>query len=226
MIHSNKLYDWVINLTGLDYPVWSNTQIEKFLQQKSAPVIKGYDLLDLPNEIQQRKLKKYWFFDIYPTILRRVVNKCAITIQDVFHIERDYHSLGYRFCFGGEYWAMSYKIAKAVTDYYESDKRLQQIFHTVFAPSELWVHTVLLSTNILTEEEKKKMLVPKEKYQKLIGVAPLHYFVYEGAIKILTEEDYEKIKDSGKMFIRKVKTGSSERLISLLDKDRGERNIE
>ena len=62
--------------------------------------------------------------------------------------------------------------------------------------------------------------MPKEKYQKLIGVAPLHYFVYEGAIKILNEEEYDNIKASGKMFIRKVKTGCSERLIRLLDKDR------
>ena len=64
------------------------------------------------------------------------------------------------------------------------------------------------------------MIVSKDKYKGLIEVAPLHYFVYEEAIKILTEKDFENIKNSGKMFVRKVKIGISEQLITRLDKER------
>ena len=220
MMDSNRKYDWVINLTGQDYPVWSNYKIQIFLQNQLAPVIKGYDLSLLQDERQQRMLKKFWFFDIYPTILRRIVNKCAITMQDVFHIERDYRSYGYCFCHGGEYWALPYQIAIKVLAYYENNKQLQKFLHTVYAPSEFWVHTVLLSSDILTDSEKERMIVSKDKYKGLIEVAPLHYFVYEEAIKILTEKDFENIKNSGKMFVRKVKIGISEQLITRLDKER------
>lgn len=69
-------------------------------------------------------------------------------------------------------------------------------------------------------------MISGKNYQKLIGTAQLHYFEYKEAIKILQKEDYFKIKESGKMFIRKVCPKISDELIEQIEKDRSNKGGE
>jgi hypothetical protein len=63
-------------------------------------------------------------------------------------------------------------------------------------------------------------MIEEGKYQSLEAITPLTYIHYHPVIKILTEEDYPKIKESNKMFCRKVISKTSYKLMDLIDNDR------
>ncbi|MBQ6886178.1 MAG: hypothetical protein IJN54_01530 [Lachnospiraceae bacterium] len=227
MLQANGNYDWCINLTGTDYPIMSNEKIKEFLRkQNESPVIKGYQIDCLygteREEGAKDRVRKYWFYDIEPIFFRRVISKIAAIGQKALKINRKpgMEQMPWKFCYGSEYWALPFKVVKKVYHEYIQDKELQKVLKTVFIPSEFWVHTVLMSTNILSEREKEDIRFPGNLYDGLGSVALLHYFVYRDGIKVLDMEDYETIKKSERMFIRKVQTGVSDELIQRIQKER------
>ena len=54
--------------------------------------------------------------------------------------------------------------------------------------------------------------------QGLIKLSPITFFKYTKSIKILDESDYEDIRNSGRLFARKIITGKSDNLITMLSK--------
>lgn len=227
MLSEKKSYDWCINLTGTDYPIMSNEQIKEFLQkQNGCPVIKGYQIDRLygteSEEGAKDRVRKYWFYDVEPVFLRRVISKIASVVQKILKINRKpgLEQMPWKFCYGSEYWALPFLVLKEVYQKYTQDKELQKILKTVFIPSEFWVHTVLMSSDILSEQEKEEIRFPGNRYDGLGSVALLHYFVYGSGIKVLNMEDYETIRNSGKMFMRKAQTGISDELLEKIQKER------
>lgn len=219
-------YDWCVNLTGTDYPIASNEEIENFLSQQNAPVIKGYVLKDLCGTEKEKKVidrvERYWLYDIEPVWLRRLVSITALIMQNIFHIKRKCYLKNEKwiFCSGSEYWALPFEILCNVYKLYLQDVDLQKVLKTVFVPSEFWVQTILMSTDILSNKQKKTIQFGGNYYDGLGSVALLHYFVYIGGIKILGIEDYDAIMNSEKLFIRKVETGISDELIEKIQETR------
>ena len=52
---------------------------------------------------------------------------------------------------------------------------------------------------------------------KTISLSPVTFFKYNDSIKVLNEEDYEDVVNSGRLFARKIIKGKSDRLIAMLD---------
>lgn len=89
------------------------------------------------------------------------------------------------------------------------NKDIVRFFKTVYAPDELCVPTLVMNS----EFRDKAILVDKLTFQ---GVTPLHYLNYEDCIWSYDENDYDAIINSGKMFVRKVVSGKSEKLIEMI----------
>lgn len=89
------------------------------------------------------------------------------------------------------------------------EKAVVNYFKTVYAPDELCVPTLVMNSGF----RKKAILVDKLTFQ---GVTPLHYLNYEDCIWSYDENVYETIVSSGKMFVRKVVSGKSEKLIEMI----------
>ena len=74
------------------------------------------------------------------------------------------------------------------------------------------MHTLFFNSNW----SKRAIKRPEECDYNLINLSPITYFKYGNAIKILNEEDYKDIISSGRLFARKIVTGKSDHLISML----------
>lgn len=227
MLQSKKNYDWCINLTGTDYPIMSNREIKEFLEkQNGRPVIKGYQLDCMygtqKEENVKDRIRQYWFFDIEPVLLRKLISKTATILQKLLKIKRkpELEQMPWKFCYGSEYWALPLEVVRKVYQEYTKDIKLQKVLKTAFVSSEFWVQTTLMSKDILSEQEKEEIRFPGNQYDGLGSVALLHYFSYRDSIKVLTMEDYETIRKSGKMFMRKVQTGVSDELVTQIQKER------
>lgn len=227
MLQSKKNYDWCINLTGTDYPIMSNLEIKEFLEkQNGRPVIKGYQLDCMCGTQKEENIKdrirQYWFFDIEPVWFRKIISRMATILQKLLKIKRKpmLEQMPWKFCYGSEYWALPLEVVRKVYQEYTKDIKLQKVLKTAFVPSEFWVQTTLMSKDILSEQEKEEIRFPGNRYDGLGSVALLHYFVYGSGIKVLNMEDYETIRNSGKMFMRKAQTGISDELLEKIQKER------
>lgn len=209
VMNSGFKYIRVVNLTGTDYPVMSNEIIVKKLLDCSKEYIIGFRFGDQhideksPNDMKRKVL--YWYFNDYSNGLIRSLSGRLMRY-------RNYECIGYDFYFGSEYWALSGEVLEFLIKEYEEDIRLRKILKFAFAPSEIWIHTLFFNSVF-----KNKGIVYGTTYKGISELSPLEYFEYGECIKILTEDDFDKIIKSEKMFIRKVDLEQSGKLIALLN---------
>ena len=79
---------------------------------------------------------------------------------------------------------------------------------------------MLIQTIVFNSKFADNAILYKGNYPGLVGLTPLHYIEYDGEIKTYTEGDFELLMKSGKMFVRKLKSGISDGLIDMLNKIR------
>ena len=89
----------------------------------------------------------------------------------------------------------------------------------VFAPSEIWIHTLLFNSNWKTIGE----IYPGTEFPSIGRLSPLTYFEYGRRIKVFTEKDYDGLMNSGCLFARKIIAGKSDKLKSMIDQQRSGR---
>lgn len=210
MFSTGIKYKRVFNLSGLDYPLVSNKFLLEALPDDREYII-GYDVSGEPGINPQKgsmkdKFLYYHFMDQrFLSRLNRYKLKKA----------GSYEKLGYDFYFGSEFWALTYDCLKSVFEAFSEDKKLQRCLRFCFSPGEAWIHTVFFNS-----KWRERGQVYHDVYHGLLALSPVHYFDYGASIKILTEEDLDKLKQSGKMFCRKVQTGVSDTLVDLIEEAR------
>lgn len=114
--------------------------------------------------------------------------------------------------FGSDYWALTLPCARYVYERLCTEKQLVRYFRTSFVPSELCIQTLVFNSPFGAHA-----LLHQGDYPGLSGLTPLHYIEYGKAIKALTTDDLPKLTQSGKMFCRKVISGTSDALAQAID---------
>ena len=208
MLSKNEHYIRVINLTGMDYPIANKDVLLERLSNRQIEFICGFDV---KNEIDPGKRKmslKYSCFYLMDTfrILRGVMIRLRIP-------RLLYHRFDRSLYFGSEYWALTYDCITELYREYLKDELLQKLLRFSFVPSEAWVHTMFYNS----DWRNRTVYEPKVKYEGLISLSPVTFFKYNDSIKVLNEEDYEDVINSGRLFARKIIKGKSDRLIAMLD---------
>lgn len=208
MLSRKRYYSRVINLTGMDYPIVRKELLLEKLSNCQIEYICGFDVKNELDAGRRKMSLKYSCFYLMDTfkVIRALMIRLRLPRLLYRHVEL-------QLFFGSEYWALTYEcIAELYRDYLKN-KQLQQLLRFSFVPSEAWVHTMFYNSHW----RDKAIQPPKVRYEGLISLSPITFFKYADAIKILDEEDYEDIINSGRLFARKIVTGKSDRLISLLE---------
>lgn len=208
MLSKNFHYLRVINLTGMDYPIVEKEVLDEKLSNSQIEYICGFDV---KNEIEPGKRKmeqKYSCFYLMDTF--RILRALMIRLR----IPRPfYRKFDYPLFFGSEYWALTYECISELYENFKKNKQLQKLLRFSFVPSEAWVHTMFYNSCW----RDRAIHEPVVKYEGLISLSPVSFFIYTDSIKILNEEDYENVVHSGRLFARKIIKGKSDRLIAMLD---------
>lgn len=212
-------YDYLITLSGLDYPVWSNTKIEKYFEdhkgieilqglclEKSDPHSKGYQEFRFFSSHKQKS-----FLCRLGIVLRILLKHIGIKKPLVIYA----NGKNYKFYKGAAWWAISPKLASLVLSEWDNNKELVRYFMSSFCPAETFTQTVAFNS-----EFASKCLLTEGFYTCLQDLTPLTYIDYSPVVKILTEEDYDKVIRSDKMFCRKVVSGTSDRFVLMINGNR------
>lgn len=219
-MNSGKTYDRVFFLSGLDYPLWSNSQICDFLAHNSdKEFIKGMNLSDCykPQKMQTR-VRQYHFRDLplHSIIARKISCRLIRGVLNIMHIRKDnYIAIGaenFKVYCGSSWWCLSWKCLSHVYTMINTHKEFERYFKTCLAPDEMLVQTIVFNSEFVD-----KAILYEGEYPGLVGLTPLHYIEYDGQIRTYTEKDFEKLMHSGKMFVRKLQSGMSDGLIDKIN---------
>lgn len=226
-VNFSKHFDRLFFLSGLDYPIWSNNHLLEYLEENiDREILVGIPLT--------KELVGPEQFDTYSTI-RPFINIPFIgnTLNQKFSIASRIvlKSLGFKknlyfyiegkrwtIYKGGAWWCISEDLAEYVFDTYTQYPAIRRYFKHQFCPAETLIQTIAFNTL----EYKDKCSLFNAQYQGLSLLTPLHYINYGEQVKILTEEDFDKIIASGKAFARKFKTEISDKIMDIIDSDRGQ----
>ena len=195
-------------MTGTDYPVVDGKTLYERLNDKKVEYICGFDVKRELFSGKRKMINKYGRFYLMDThrVIRAVIKRMRLP-------RFSYRELQASMYFGSEYWALTSECLTELVDEYMKNEPLQKLLRFSFVPSEAWIHTMFFNS----EWKDKAIKQPEDCDDDLINLSPVTYFKYGNAIKVLDEGDYEDIINSGRLFARKIVTGKSDRLISLLE---------
>lgn len=210
-------YSHVVCLSGLDYPLWNTNDINTFFNSNpTKEFISGYNLTT--NKFQLPYIRNYHLFRDLECSNTWIKNKLIVASRNILkyilHKQTKVEING-RLCDvykGSDYWAITLQCAKYVYSTIKQ-KKLQIYFKTSYIPSEMCIQTIVFNSPFA----KDAMLWNDSKYPGLHTLTPLHFIDYTKQIKILDTSDYQRLKESGRMFCRKVISGKSDELVSIID---------
>lgn len=222
-VNSGNEYDRVFFLSGLDYVLVSDKEFCSYFERnKSKEFVCGINISKCREKRQQRKIRYYHFFRDVPLKSNSFLRKAIIVGTRL-----TLRALGFRkplsipvdgtswdVYYGSSWSSMTFSCAKYVLKQMHENKVVWRYFSTCYAPDELYIPTIVMNS----EYGKQAILCNNEERIYLMRATPLHYIEYHNFIFTYDEKDYDKLMLSGKIFVRKLVSGKSEKLIEMIDK--------
>lgn len=222
VIRSGIAYTHVVCLSGQDYPLWPDEEIHRYFDEhKDTEFIAAMNLSRSNDRKQRAKIEIYHFFrdlkwnNLWLKNKLIVASRCLMKLlpirkKSTLRIGGNPQAEVY---FGSDYWALTLPCARYVYDTLCKEYAyLKSYFKTSFVPSELCIQTIVFNSPFAARAQ-----LHTEEYEGLFSLTPLHYIRYDKEIKTMTLEDLPALRQSGKMFCRKVVSGSSDTLVEHLD---------
>ncbi|WP_281981757.1 beta-1,6-N-acetylglucosaminyltransferase [Thalassorhabdomicrobium marinisediminis] len=210
-------YDRFVLLSGADYPIRPIKDLEQLFASDggrnyiNANRVADADFLAvqtkrsiwrdavLPMQLKRRRLvlqlERYLRAGLNATL--RFLPKKGIS-EELFH--------------GSSWWALNVESAAYVLEVYETRPDLRRFFAFTFASDEKFFQTILLNSHLSESCGDVLAYTGRGTYK----TANLH-LIDPSLCKWYSEVDIETIETSDKYFLRKVRTGTSERLLDWID---------
>lgn len=213
--------DYFVMLDGLDYPLWSNDRINEFFTDANGKqMLKGIAMLG-----QGKEAYKYTDFQLFNdhhlsggsfksrarSLARRVLSGGHVHKTLRIHCPEKTYTL-YK---GSSSWAITPELGKLIVKEWDENKHLKTYFSTSYRPVETFIPTVALNSEFASQ-----CMLVKGHYNNFTSLMPLTYIGRNHTPKILTEDDYNALHESKKMFARQIVSGYSDGLKSLIDAGR------
>lgn len=204
--YESENYFRYVTLSGLDFPIKSNDEIYNTLTRDNIEFIQGNPVRGA--ELHKVKNIYLWKLGRFGGVIRRVMKLLRIERKGELNI----NGKAAQVYFAPQWHALSGKFVEYMLSVIQNDN-VREFFRFSYAPDELMLPTILFNN----EEFKKHAIAcdfPMNTHYN--AKSTLHYLNYEPVIEVFDEESFEKIIDSDKLFVRKVKFGISNKLIELI----------
>ncbi len=236
-------YDWLVFISGQDYPVKPIRLIERELHDSRYDgFLRGFPVLE-PNSWPAREghLRYYYRYFKLPRLpyyyrlpapikaLLTDLRKTLCAAQPLLTIRlgpRVKTRIGFRRlatpfsasfkCYGGPEWFSLNRLAvKYVIEYVDRQRRLYDFYKPTYIPDESFFNTILLNNTALSFSQNNKRYVHWAKDVKYGGSSP----------QIIRTEDIEALRHTDAHFARKFDTGIDSEVLDLIDRELLNRSV-
>jgi hypothetical protein len=223
-IDSDRDYDYFVLLQNLDYPIKSNHYIEKFFtQHNGTEYLRGCPIAGTKDWHYGAKYKIYNdrdkdFYLTNKSKLKKYLwdGKNAIKSITTIGFDGVHKENGekIKLYYGTAQWAITRKAAVYMLDFYNTHPKFNKRMEHIKFPDEEYFHTVLHNSKFKTNCVKYDE--PEERW--LVNWRNIHYFEFpdEGVVTF-TDKDFEKLMGIDELFCRKVRSGTSDKLLDMID---------
>lgn len=216
-------FDYLVTMSGQDYPVWSNRRITDYFTRLDGRIPLQGICMEGQGE-SARLYRQYWPLNNYAWTRGSMASRLRVALRKTLkalHLSKPltFTSNGqqYRLYKGSDWHALTPQLAAYVLKKWEEEPAFRRYFRNSFTPSETFIHTVAFQSPFAD-----RCQLATGAYESLARLTPLTYIDYRSDIKILTTDDLPLIHQSGKMFCRKTVSGTSDSLMDELDRLRNE----
>jgi hypothetical protein len=186
-------YDYLILLTGQDYPIKSNAFIHAFFEENRGKSFMAYNALPTPSWSPRGGLDRieYWHLRLYGKHLR-------------LPWKRRFPS-GLRPFGGGAYWCLSRECIDLVSDFVAARSDAVDFFKHVDIPDELFFQTVIMNSEL----------------RHAVVNDNLRYIDWTRGVRpaVLDVRDFERLRASRKLFARKFDVHHNGEILDLIDRE-------
>jgi Core-2/I-Branching enzyme len=192
LVRRGSPVEYVMLLTGQDYPIRSRAAIERTLEEtKPRSYVHNSPLpyWGWGSAGGMHRLRKWHY--VGPRRLR-------------FRVPWERRVPGRLQPFGGEaYWCLSREVAEYVSFFVAKNRSFVRFFRHVLIPDELFFHTIVMNS----------------RFREHVVNDTLHYVDWDDdpGPAILTAADVDRIESSGKLFARKFDVAVDSEVLDLLD---------
>jgi len=220
---SERHYDYFVTLQNFDYPIRSNEDIISFFDSHGdTEFIRGCPIARTKDWHYARKYKIYNQRD--NDFYLKKHSKARMYARYAHMLLRSFGTFfsrgviceagqSYDIYYGAAQWAVTRPLARHFLDFYATHPKYNRVMAHIQFPDEEYFHTIAHNSpfkyNCVKYDEPAK--------RWLVNWRNLHYFEYPGSVSVLAEADYDKIMAEDALFIRKVRSGASDRLLDKID---------
>lgn len=224
-LRSSEEFEYFVLLQNLDYPFWSNKRINEFFESnRGTEYIRGCNIANSKDKHYQKKYRIYNkrdddFYLKKHNKGRMLLKYSHMLIKSLPYIRDNgvikTEDKEYNIHYGAAQWAVTRECAKYFVEFFYKNQDFNERMKTIQFPDEEYFHTIVHNSQF-----KYKCIKYDEPEKRwLVNWRNLHYFEFPNSVTVFEEKDYEKIKQEDAMFIRKVRTGISDELLDMIDKE-------
>ena len=212
-LDNHQEYSHLVLLSGLDYPIKPAKKIHELLT--SNPHKQYMKFMKIEDSVDRKFFRRYIFVEALPFISNKFINRLIrklmtyalypIRIRPVKNIIH---------CVGHAEWAITPECASYIVKYIEDNPQFMNFYRYSFCPDEQFFHTIVANSKFLSETDGIQKVTEGEIYQ----MANLH-IIHPSLAKIYAEDDFAEIKNSDKLFVRKVTPYQSLGLMERIDQE-------
>lgn len=148
----NKKYDYVFLISGQDFPLKSNIEIQHFLASNRD--LNYIQVLEHTSkdylQYSKRNTLKYSDFIMKRSFGAKVLKKLYIVItggkNKTFKIFKRKNYLGLTFEFGSQWWALTYGCFMWMIDYIENNPKYLRYYENCLVPDESFFQTLFMNS--------------------------------------------------------------------------------
>lgn len=212
-------FDHIFFLSGMDYPLWTPERITTWLEEQGYKEILQGIRMDAPEVTPQQNRLYRTARPFYPNLPTRWATRLSILgrkLREALHIHKPL-----TFCVGdtewhlykgSAWWCISEELSHHIVKVFREQPEVSRYFSNSFGQAETLIQTIAFNS----PQWAGKCILTKGTYPGLAALTPLHFIDYDPVIKIMDETDLPRLRESGKMFCRKVVSGKSDKLIKEL----------
>jgi hypothetical protein len=219
-LNSGIQFDYLVLLSGLDYPIKSNARIvEFFARYRGREFIRYFNIRDTPFLAWKVEVKWFNEYVFINNALRRLRRSRIGGMMNAFPLKRSRIPQLDFFC-GPSWWAITGNCADYIIRFVDRNKEFVDFYRFVDQPDESFFQTIIMNSEFGRRTNQRVEYEDWGFGHVVKHAGDLIMFVKgfsKGRSLVLDERDFGLLEKSSCLFARKLTTARSTKLIELID---------